>query len=200
MALDWLQGLNIPDVSGVSDVQPRIHADLARYVSKSADVSDVSAPRQAGPPDTSDTSGKKQAYQPKPAWIEACTPDTSDTSQKTEVCSDAATSDPGGRATAVSRPESRPEGGANQWRLFFAGGQTREVTFAPAATAAQVRRDYPGAIALILIASTTPTCELCVHASRYGNCGEPVEAGLSERFVLIKHDDGGRGCKYYAQR
>jgi len=34
-------------------------------------------------PDTSDTSDKNLTYQPKPAWIKACTPDTSDTSKNT---------------------------------------------------------------------------------------------------------------------
>jgi hypothetical protein len=34
----------------------------------------------------------------------------------------------------------------------------------------------------------------CVHASAYGNCGIPERAGLSERFVLVKHPAGGAGC------
>jgi len=34
-------------------------------------------------PDTPDTSEKIMGYQPKPAWIKACTPDTSDTSKNT---------------------------------------------------------------------------------------------------------------------
>ena len=92
------------------------------------------------------------------------------------------------------------EGGAvNQWRVFRRDGGFKDVTFRPARDEASVREHYPDCAALILVASSIPACEVCVHASRYGNCGEPIEAGLSDRFVLVKHPDGGRGCKHYAQ-
>ena len=37
-------------------------------------------------------------------------------------------------------------------------------------------------------------CMHCRHVTRFGNCGTPVEAGLANRFVLIKHAAGGQGC------
>jgi hypothetical protein len=86
---------------------------------------------------------------------------------------------------------------ANQWRLFFADGQIREVTFAPARVEADVRRDYPGCRALIEIASTVAACALCQHATKFGNCGEPVRAGLTDRFEIVRHPAGGAGCKTY---
>ena len=37
-------------------------------------------------------------------------------------------------------------------------------------------------------------CATCRWASRYGNCGDPVAAGLSRGFELIAHPNAGRGC------
>jgi hypothetical protein len=42
-------------------------------------------------------------------------------------------------------------------------------------------------------------CVWCAHATRYGNCGEPVAAGLLERFGLVRHPDGGRGCPAFTR-
>ena len=86
---------------------------------------------------------------------------------------------------------------ANQWRLHFADGSIREVTYSPARVEAEVRRDYPGCRAVIEVASTVAACALCQHASKFGNCGEPVRAGLTEKFEIVKHPAGGAGCAAY---
>ena len=41
------------------------------------------------------------------------------------------------------------------------------------------------------------SCKRCRHVTRYLNCGRPVEAGLSDRFCLIDHPEGGRGCTHF---
>lgn len=41
-------------------------------------------------------------------------------------------------------------------------------------------------------------CASCRLVSRFGNCGDPVAAGLGETFRLIAHPCGGRGCPAYA--
>jgi hypothetical protein len=87
---------------------------------------------------------------------------------------------------------------ANQWRIFSRDGSCRVITFAPARTEAQVRDDYPACAALVEIASTEPACALCQHATRYGNCAEPIAAGLADRFCLVAHPSGGTGCKHFA--
>jgi hypothetical protein len=46
-------------------------------------------------------------------------------------------------------------------------------------------------------ARASPTCATCRSASRYGNCGRPVEAGISERFELVRHPASGRGCRVH---
>ena len=43
-------------------------------------------------------------------------------------------------------------------------------------------------------------CRECAHASRFQNCGKPIAAGLSERFMLIGHPNRGLGCKAFATR
>lgn len=43
-------------------------------------------------------------------------------------------------------------------------------------------------------------CPNCVRTSRFGNCTEPVAAGLADRFVLVRHPAGGRGCPTYLAR
>ena len=87
---------------------------------------------------------------------------------------------------------------ANQWRIFSRDGSCRVITFAPARTEAQVRDDYPACAALVEIASTEPACALCQHATRYGNCSTPVEAGLANRFCLVVHPSGGTDCQHFA--
>lgn len=42
-------------------------------------------------------------------------------------------------------------------------------------------------------------CARCAHVTRYGNCGEPVAAGLVEHFGLVRHPDG-RGCVAFKAR
>lgn len=43
-------------------------------------------------------------------------------------------------------------------------------------------------------------CSSCTHASRFGNCTIPVEAGLSDKFMLISHPQGGQGCETYQRK
>lgn len=37
-------------------------------------------------------------------------------------------------------------------------------------------------------------CAGCLRATRYGNCGDPVAAGLSDTFRLVAHPALGAGC------
>ncbi|NCV87077.1 MAG: hypothetical protein EBW14_14685 [Oxalobacteraceae bacterium] len=39
-------------------------------------------------------------------------------------------------------------------------------------------------------ANVIPSCSQCRYASRYGNCTEPIAAGLSSKFMLISHKQG----------
>jgi len=39
------------------------------------------------------------------------------------------------------------------------------------------------------------SCESCKHRTKFGNCGQPVRAGLSEQFELIAHPAGGKDCE-----
>lgn len=41
-------------------------------------------------------------------------------------------------------------------------------------------------------------CASCRSVSRFGNCGDPVAAGLGATFRLIAHPRGGQGCPAYA--
>jgi hypothetical protein len=86
---------------------------------------------------------------------------------------------------------------ANAWRLHFADGSIREITFSPARDAAEVRRSYPRCRALIELSSTIPACALCQRVTKFGNCGEPVEAGLTDLFCLVAHPAAGADCKHY---
>jgi hypothetical protein len=113
--------------------------------------------------------------------------------------------DTSGRLSSVSSvpsgqtfSKSHDSGGANQWRLYYANERTREVTFSPYRTEAEVRTDCPDCAALIEAGSTIASCRLCGHASRYGSCGIPVEAGLADHFALMKHPDGGTDCRHFA--
>ena len=47
-------------------------------------------------------------------------------------------------------------------------------------------------------ANVTPSCVKCRYASRNGNCTEPIAAGLSPKFMLISHKQGGTGCSHFA--
>lgn len=46
----------------------------------------------------------------------------------------------------------------------------------------------------------TIACTDCTHVTRYGNCGEPVAAGLVEHFGLVRHPDDSRGCPAFARQ
>jgi hypothetical protein len=118
-----------------------------------------------------------------------CPPTCTDETDKTRVSS---VSSVGGKGVSFEIEAS--SGDANQWEVFFPDGRIRVVSFAPARMREEVRRRYPDAVALVEVASTVTSCTRCVHASAYGNCGEPVRAGLAERFMLVKHPDGGVGC------
>jgi hypothetical protein len=101
MALkSWLASLKT-DVSTVSGVQAPIYAGWGRYVTESADVSDVSGSDGLAISDTADTSVESQTYQAQPAWALACTCDTADTAgeingevQTAETTSSLAQSEP----------------------------------------------------------------------------------------------------------
>jgi hypothetical protein len=41
------------------------------------------------------------------------------------------------------------------------------------------------------------TCRTCRYVSRFGNCTEPIAAGLSDRFVLISHAHKGVRCQKF---
>ena len=82
MALkSWLASLKA-GVSGVSGVQAPIYAALGRYVTNTADVSDVSGSGSMLAGDTPDTAAQNQTYQAQPAWALGCTGDTADTCKK----------------------------------------------------------------------------------------------------------------------
>jgi hypothetical protein len=82
----------------------------------------------------------------------------------------------------------------NQWEVRYLDGRVRITAFAPARPLKEVRRRYPDAVAYVETASTVAACVRCVHASAYLSCGIPERAGLSERFMLVKHPTGGVGC------
>jgi len=44
------------------------------------------------------------------------------------------------------------------------------------------------------------SCERCKYRTKFGNCGQPVRAGLSERFELIAHPAGGKDCTTFRRR
>ena len=41
-------------------------------------------------------------------------------------------------------------------------------------------------------------CEKCAHSSKFGNCMQPQDAGLSRTFKLIRHEQNGKGCLMFA--
>jgi hypothetical protein len=43
-------------------------------------------------------------------------------------------------------------------------------------------------------------CSDCQYASRFGNCNEPVRAGLSDQFKLIAHQRNGMDCKMFSPK
>jgi hypothetical protein len=100
---------------------------------------------------------------------------------------------PVGRCCTNSRGPA-DGGGANQWDLYFIDRDPLTVAFAPALTHDQVLARYTAAVAAVEVATTIPTCTLCRHVTRFGNCSEPVRAGLTDTFGLVVHPDGGKDC------
>jgi hypothetical protein len=95
-----------------------------------------------------------------------------------------------------AEPKTRCE--ANRWRAYFKSGRTREVTVAPAISAEEAMSYFGEGVATVIeTGSTVASCVLCVHVSRYAACGDPVAAGLSDRFEIVAHHEGGRGCLHF---
>lgn len=44
------------------------------------------------------------------------------------------------------------------------------------------------------------SCKTCMHRTGMDSCGQPVEAGLSEKFEIHWHERDGIGCKHYSER
>jgi hypothetical protein len=97
MALEALWAVLIPEVSGVSEVQARIHARLRDTPAVLSEVSRVSSndsgstgAAMPGGADTPDTPQENVRYQAQPAWTLGCTLDTPDTCKKINTEADAA--------------------------------------------------------------------------------------------------------------
>lgn len=87
---------------------------------------------------------------------------------------------PGGTAAG-----SRPRDDARAWFDARAGFDARAPAPAPADGAADPQADAPG------------RCAHCSACTRFGNCADPVGAGLADSFKLVAHPAGGLGCKAY---
>ena len=59
-----------------------------------------------------------------------------------------------GQAAPASTEKTHVPSSANQWRLHYGDGRTREIAFAPALTERQVRAQYQDAVGAIEIGST----------------------------------------------
>lgn len=113
MALDSLWTFLEHEVSGVSGVQPSIHAGYSRYPMKKHEVSGVSGKAGSVPGavmngniDTPDTPQENIGYQRKPAPLLACTLDTLDTCKKIVIEANAANERlTGDRLTQASDPD-----------------------------------------------------------------------------------------------
>ena len=92
--------------------------------------------------------------------------------------------------------------GANVWLVHFPAASDLTVTFAPRAPAAEVMDRYGDAEAVTMIDDWDgePSCDDCDNRSRFGNCMQPVEAGIAESFGLVKHPDNGDSCVAYERR
>ena len=94
--------------------------------------------------------------------LENQSPNRTDKTDKSPLLQSACqTPDVGGRLSSVSSVPFQTEtekthvpSSANQWRLHYRDGRTREITFAPALTERQVRSEYRDAVAAIEIGST----------------------------------------------
>lgn len=115
--------------------------------------------------------------------------------------------DPYGTTFAVPRPLPPDAGRAGAARAV---GGCPIVPMAPPA-ASHALPDVPHASADTVAAAAASAgwtesargassgdCATCRACSRFGNCGDPVAAGLSDRFGLIAHPGGGRGCPAYS--
>lgn len=43
------------------------------------------------------------------------------------------------------------------------------------------------------------SCAGCRHRTQFGNCAQPVEAGLAKTFGLVRHAEGGADCTVFEQ-
>ena len=86
-------------------------------------------------------------------------------------------------------------------RLHFDNQPSKEVTFSPPVSAVTALEHYSNATAEPIVEKPIEaldlheSCDLCVHRSRFGNCLQPVEAGITEKYELVRHPTNGRGCK-----
>lgn len=49
-------------------------------------------------------------------------------------------------------------------------------------------------------ANVIPSCSQCRYASWYGNCTKPIAAGLSQKYMLIAHPNGGKTCEVFSPK
>ena len=126
-------------------------------------------------------------------------------SNRTDKTDETLRPDTSGRLSSVSSVPSgqtfsktHDSGGANQWLAYFKSGAIREITFSPARSATEVAAHCPDAIALVEVLSTIPSCLLCRHRTKHGNCAEPIAAGLADRFCLVAHPSAGTDCQHFA--
>jgi hypothetical protein len=95
--------------------------------------------------------------------------------------------------------QERPE----ELQLAKLADQREESLYSSAAARSEHSQSAPTAIAVALPAKPAidiapASCSSCLHRSIYGNCKEPVLAGLSNRFELVSHSEGGRGCPAFS--
>lgn len=125
MALkSWLASLKA-DVSGVSGVQPNAGAGFGRYVTETAEVSDVSGSNDMRAIDTADTGSQTQTYQCKPNTGAGCTADTGETCKKIDAKAEAAN---GPLMEAISLPPTTaPATEQADWKALDKAYQAHHV-------------------------------------------------------------------------
>lgn len=102
-----------------------------------------------------------------------------------------------------AEPANDPADAYARWTLHFADRREVSITFAPPVARDEALRRYPAAVAAVPILDPPPAlrgCATCRHRSRFGNCGEPVAAGLVETFRLERHPTGGSGCAVFDRK
>lgn len=99
---------------------------------------------------------------------------------------------------ALRGVEVDPSERSEHWLLSKPGERPRELFCSPAASRVELMEAHPGASLVALPSKPdlpkVASCAACVHRTIYRNCNSPVLAGLSKRFELVAHPDGGRGC------